>query len=85
MPGGQRVETGTAPILVLTAEAAASRYPGLDIAATPRSGFAALEIVADLDKAAAVLGAAATALPHGLGVGPAWATGAVVAFVPERV
>lgn len=84
IPGGRRVETGTAPILVLTAAAAAARYPGLDVGATPKGGFAALEIVADLDKAADVLGSLASELPHGLGVGPESATGAVVAFVAER-
>lgn len=82
--GGCRVETGTAPILILTPAACAERYPGLDVAATPKGAFAALEIVADLDKAAAALGEIGKTLPHGIGVGPELGTGAIVAFTAAR-
>lgn len=82
--GGLRVETGTAPVLVLTPAGAAARYPGIDLGATPANAFAALELVADMDKAAAALGDKAVAVPGGLAVPPARATGTVLVFRPAR-
>lgn len=82
--GGLRVETGTAPVLVLTPEGAAARYPGLAVAETPANGYAALELVADMAKARAALGAKAVAVPGGLAVPPAQATGTILAFRPAR-
>jgi catechol 2,3-dioxygenase-like lactoylglutathione lyase family enzyme len=82
--GGLRVETGSAPILVLTPAGTAARYPGFDTAATPANGFAALELVADVDKARSALGAAGRPIPAGLAVAPHDATGTILAFVPSR-
>jgi hypothetical protein len=82
--GGKRVETGSAPILVLTPEGAAERYPGIALDGAAKEVFVALEIVADMDKAAVALGDLAVRLPHGLAVQPRQATGAVVAFVEAR-
>jgi hypothetical protein len=82
--GGKRVETGTAPILVLTQDGAAARYPGIALGDAATGVFAALEVVADMNKAAAALGDLAHAVPHGLAVAPSLATGAVVAFVEAR-
>lgn len=84
MPGGLRVETGSAPVLVLTPEGVAARYPGLDAAATPVNGFVALEVVADMGRAAAALGELAQAVPGGLAVAPADATGTILAFRAAR-
>lgn len=83
--GGLRVETGTAPVLVLTPAGAAARYPGIDVGATPANGYAALELVADMGKARAALGDRAVAVPGGLAVPPAHATGTVLAFRPARL
>ena len=82
--GGMRVETGSAPILVLTPAQTQARYPGFDVAATPANGFTALELVADLDKARAALGAAGQPIPNGLAVSPRGATGTILAFVTSR-
>ena len=82
--GGLRVETGTAPVLVLTPQGAAARYPGIDVDATPANGYAALELVADMDKARAALGDKAVAVPGGLAVPPAQATGTVLVFRAAR-
>lgn len=82
--GGIRVETGTAPVLVLTPAGAASRYPGIDLATTPSNGFAALELVAEMAKAEAALGPRALTVPGGLAVAPAQATGTVLVFRDAR-
>lgn len=84
MEGGLRVETGSAPILVVTPAQTAARYPGLDFAATPANGFTALELVADLDRARTALGAACLPIPAGFAVAPCNATGTILAFVSSR-
>jgi len=82
--GGVRVETGSAPILVLTQAGTQERYPDFDFPATPANGFAALELVADLDKARTALGAMASPIPSGIAVAPRDATGTILAFVASR-
>jgi catechol 2,3-dioxygenase-like lactoylglutathione lyase family enzyme len=84
LPNGKRVETGTAPVLVLTPEGVASRYPGMALDGAARGVFTALEVVADMAKAGAVLGDLARPVPHGLAVSPEHATGAMVVFSPTR-
>lgn len=82
--GGLRVETGSAPILVLTPAGTKARYPGFDLSATPANGFTALELVADLEKARIALGPAGLPIPGGLAVAPRDATGTILAFVSSR-
>lgn len=82
--GGVRVETGSAPILVLDDAGFAARYPGLDADATPLNGFAALEFVCDLDAARRALGAHAEPVPGGLAVAARHATGCILGFVARR-
>ncbi len=79
-----RVETGSAPILVLTQAGTEARYPGFDPTATPANGFSALELVADLDKARTALGATGLPIPGGVAVTPRDATGTILAFVTSR-
>lgn len=87
VPGGFRVETGarSAPMVLLTDEALAARYDGLDLASLPRGAFAGLRIaVGDLGRTQAVLeqgGVAIQRTADGIAVGPRDAGGAVVEFV----
>ncbi len=86
--GGAVVDTGarSAPLLVLTEEAFAARYPGTDLAALPRGAFAALRVkVRDMAAAKAVLNGAGVPWADtgdGIFVGPGQAAGTVVEFVP---
>jgi hypothetical protein len=84
LPGGARVETGSAPLLVLSPYAAEQRYPGIELSGTPTAPFMALEVVADLDRAQAAVGKLAQPVPGGLLVSPDAATGTVLAFVDKR-
>jgi hypothetical protein len=85
--GGFSVATGqdSAAILCLTQEAAGRRYAPEAVAATPATGFAALQVaVADPGATRAVLEQAGVAVRDGEGsvwVAPADASGAVVEFV----
>lgn len=86
--GGVRVTTGenSAPILVLTPDAVAAYYAGIDLSALPKTGHAALRIFTrDIDKARSVLEAAGVAVhatADGIAVAPADASGLIVEFVP---
>ncbi len=85
--GGFEVATGarSAPILLLSPQAWADRYPAFDLAATPAGAFATIRIAADLDRARAALdaaGLAAVETPDGVAVGPQAASGTVLEFVP---
>lgn len=87
MAGGARVETGaaSAPLLILSREALAARYPAFDMAATARGAHAAMIVrVADLAKAREVVaggGFDVADTAEGFAVGPEAAGGAVVEFV----
>ncbi|MBB5222908.1 catechol 2,3-dioxygenase-like lactoylglutathione lyase family enzyme [Amaricoccus macauensis] len=84
--GGFSVATGpaSAAILCLSRTAAAARYDGAAVGATPATGFAALQIaVADPDRARAALAAGVT-VHDGAGsfwVAPGDASGTIVEFV----
>jgi hypothetical protein len=85
VPGGWQVATGSAPITFLSWPALADRYAGIEISRTPKTGFAALQILVDsLDTVRGVLGQEGIAVrstDRGLAVGPGDASGAVVEFV----
>jgi catechol 2,3-dioxygenase-like lactoylglutathione lyase family enzyme len=86
--GGAVVETGenSAPLTLLTPEAFAARYPGVDLAALPRGAFAALQVkVRDMAAAKAALeqaGVPQLATRDGIAAGPGDAAGTVVEFLP---
>ncbi|MEM8665110.1 MAG: VOC family protein, partial [Pseudomonadota bacterium] len=86
--GGVQVETGenSAPILVLTQDALAAAYPGIDVSGLPQAGFAAMRVfTSDMDAAQSVLadaGIATTRTAEGIAVAPADASGMVLEFVP---
>ena len=85
--GGMRTDTGakSAPLLFLSREALASRYPEFDLGATPTGAFAALQIhVPDEGRARAAVergGLSPVTTASGFAVGPADASGAIVEFV----
>ncbi|QRZ12158.1 VOC family protein [Paracoccus methylovorus] len=77
----------SASIYCMTPQAAAARYSSDAIAATPQTGFAALQVaVDDLDHARAALGANNIPFhdsPAGIWVEPSLACGMILEFVPE--
>lgn len=85
--GGCRVETGaaSAPLILLTPDALAARYPGIDLAATPRGAFAGMQIrVADPARARSCVTAGGLACQDtdaGIMVGPEATSGAILEFV----
>ncbi|MEO1102886.1 MAG: VOC family protein [Pseudomonadota bacterium] len=86
--GGVRVETGagSAPIFVMTPQALAAAYPGIDVTGMPKAGYAVMRVATeDLGKARSVLataGVTALATSAGVAVAPADASGMVLEFVP---
>ncbi|MFC6488235.1 VOC family protein [Nitratireductor sp. GCM10026969] len=84
VPGGWSVETGSAPLTFLTADALRARYADVDLSATPKSGFAVLQIlVDDLKRARGVLdeaGVTGHETERGIAVAPADASGAAIEF-----
>ena len=85
IPGGVAINTGAAPIVVLTPAALAKRLPGVDLPVRNGSAFAALYLsCGDLRLAAAALhagGVMPVALPDGALALPASRThGIIVVF-----
>lgn len=85
--GGMRTETGadSAPLLFLSHEALAARYPDFDLGATPTGAFATLQIyVADERRACSAVeqgGLSPVRTASGFAIGPAHASGTVLEFV----
>jgi catechol 2,3-dioxygenase-like lactoylglutathione lyase family enzyme len=82
--GAVAVETGAAPIVFLTRDALAARYPGLPLGTLPEAGPVALAVRME-DRAAAsrcldAAGIVALDGPGGLATPPAAAHGVVLAF-----
>jgi catechol 2,3-dioxygenase-like lactoylglutathione lyase family enzyme len=85
--GGMRTETGasSAPLVFLSREALASRYPDFDLGATPTGAFAALQVhVPDEGRARSAVeqgGLSPVRTASGFAIGPANASGTILEFV----
>lgn len=86
--GGARIETGpnSAPLVLMSKAALTERFPGVDIDATPKGAFAALQIrVKDMQAVRDCLdraGVSATPTRTGLAVPADKASGAILEFIP---